>query len=83
MVKPYTDKDNIRTIESNVDSAELVWHRDAEDRIIEVIEGNGWQIQIEDCLPFLIYPGMKFEIPMNVYHRVIKGIDNLIIKIYK
>lgn len=83
MVKPYIDYDNVRTILADVDSAELVWHRDKEDRIIEVIDGHGWQVQIENCLPFVIYPGMKFEIPMNVYHRVIKGVTDLIIKIYK
>lgn len=83
MVKPYIDYNNVRTILADVDSAELVWHRDKEDRIIEVIDGDGWQVQIENCLPFVIYPGMKFEIPMNVYHRVIKGVTDLIIKIYK
>jgi hypothetical protein len=83
VVKPYLDNGNIRTIKADVSSEELVWHRDAEDRIIEVLEGDGWLVQIENCLPFLMYPGMKFEIPMNVYHRVIRGCSDLIIKIYK
>ena len=83
MVKPYIDNENIRVIKGDVKSEELVWHRDAEDRIIEVINGDGWQIQLEDCLPFVIYAGMKFEIPMNLYHRAIKGLGDLVIKIYK
>ena len=52
-MKPYqdlqiTEKSKIRVFESNVDSGELHWHRDRETRLIEVLEGNGWMLQLDD-----------------------------------
>ena len=43
--KPYTDLGDIRTFDINEDQAEFVWHKDKEDRMVEVISGNGWQFQ--------------------------------------
>ena len=37
--KPYTDIGIIRLFSSEVDSEELVWHRDKEHRKITVLEG--------------------------------------------
>ena len=84
MVKPYTDYDNdIREFDSSISSEEYVWHRDKEDRKIEVLEGNGWQFQIDGCLPFLLSKGSIFTIEEGVYHRLIKGVDDLKIKIIR
>ncbi len=85
-MKPYkdlevTEKSKIRIFESNVDSGELHWHRDRETRLIEVIEGNGWQLQLDDELPIEMKVGNKYTIPEGVYHRTIKGEGNLKIKI--
>lgn len=63
----------VRTFDPSTDPYEFVWHRDREDRIIDVIEGGGWQFQYEDRLPFKLEEGDKFEIPMGTYHRVIPG----------
>ena len=81
--KPYTDLDDIRTFDINEDQSEFVWHRDKEDRLVEVISGNGWQFQPENCLPLLLQPGIKFKIKEGEYHRLIKGIDNLEIRVTK
>ena len=81
--KPYTDLDDIRTFDINEDQSEFVWHRDKEDRLVEVISGNGWQFQPENCLPLLLEPGVRFKIEEGEYHRLIKGIDNLQIRITK
>jgi hypothetical protein len=81
--KPYTDIGDIRTFDINEDQAEFVWHRDKEDRMVEVISGNGWQFQPENCLPLLLEPGIRFKIEEGEYHRLIKGIDNLQIRITK
>ena len=81
--KPYTDKNNIRTFNINAIDEEFVWHRDEEDRIIEVIEGDGWQFQPENSLPYLLKPGIRFTIRKGEYHRLIKGINNLVVKITK
>lgn len=81
--KPYTDLGDIRTFDINEDQAEFVWHKDKEDRMVEVISGNGWQFQPENCLPLLLEPGVRFKIEEGEYHRLIKGIDNLQIRITK
>ena len=81
--RPYTDSDNIRLFNVGDDQKEYVWHRDKEDRIIEVLEGDGWQFQPENSLPYLLKPGTRLKILKNEYHRLIKGINNLKIKIDK
>ena len=85
-MKPYqdleiTEKSKIRIFESNVDSGELHWHRDREDREIEVIENNGWMLQLDDELPVKMEIGNKYFIPEGVYHRTIKGDGSLKIRI--
>jgi hypothetical protein len=79
--KPYTDDGEIRTFDVEQKQEEYVWHRDREDRHIEVIEGAGWRFQPQDCLPFLLQAGLEFDIKKNEYHRLIKGESNLKIKI--
>ncbi len=71
----------IREFSKDVDSHELEWHRDREDRIVEVIENDGWEVQIDDQLPKLLKD--KLFIPKETYHRVIKGNGKLIVKIVK
>jgi len=85
-MKPYqdlkiTEKSKIRVFESNVDSGELHWHRDRENRLIEVLEGNGWMLQLDDELPVEMKVGNQYLIPEGVYHRTIKGDGDLKIKI--
>lgn len=71
----------IRTFYQNVDSGELTWHRDREDRIIESIEETDWKFQIDNELPFTIEG--RILIPKGVYHRLIKGTGDLKIKLEK
>jgi len=78
---PYTDNGDIRTFDITASQEEYVWHQDKEDRKILVVSGNGWQLQMEDCLPFLLTEGLKFIIPKYTYHRLIKGVDNLQVQI--
>ena len=80
---PYTDIGIIRLFSSEVDSEELVWHRDKENRKVEVLEGEGWQFQFNGSLPFELTEGRKFDIPEGMYHRVIKGKTKLVLKIKK
>jgi len=63
----------IRTFSPDVDSEELKWHRDRENRLVEVLEGNNWYLQMDDELPKRLTVGEKYYIPIGVYHRVIKG----------
>ena len=73
----------IRTFNKDVLTEELVWHRDREDRLVEIIEGNGWELQLDNELPIKMYNGDSFIIPEGVYHRVKRGNDKLVIKITK
>ena len=53
-MKPYkdlevTDQYIIREFNENIDPIELLWHRDDEDRTIEILEvGKGWKMQFDD-----------------------------------
>lgn len=85
-MKPYIDSEitknsKIRVFNSDVDSGELHWHRDRETRLIEVIEGDGWKLQLDDKLPIKMGIGGKYLIPEGIYHRTIKGNGDLKIKI--
>ena len=85
-MKPYkdlevTEKSKIRIFESNVDSGELHWHRDRETRLVEVIEGDGWLLQLDNELPVKMIKGGKYTIPEGIYHRTIKGYGDLKLKI--
>ena len=51
----------------------LAGHRDRENRLVEVLEGDNWYLQIDDELPKRLTVGEKYYIPVGVYHRVIKG----------
>lgn len=85
-MKPYIDSEitknsKIRVFESNIDSGELHWHRDREDREVEILEGKGWLLQLDNQLPVEMEIGKKYFIPEGVYHRTIKGNGDLKIKI--
>lgn len=84
--KPYkdleiTNKYIIREFDENIDPVELLWHRDDENRIIEVIGETNWQIQLDNRLPNSFTESIF--IPRNYYHRLIKGDGKLVLKIYK
>ena len=70
----------IREFKQDTDSGDFMWHRDHENRIIESIGETDWMIQIDNELPKVID---KVLIPMGVYHRVIKGTNDLKIKLKK
>lgn len=85
-MRPYIDieiKANhvIREFSVDLDSEELKWHRDYEDRIVESIDETDWKIQLDNQLPITIKN--KVFIPKGVWHRAIKGSNNLKVKITK
>jgi hypothetical protein len=67
------DNKKLRIFSPDVDSEELKWHRDRENRLVEVLEGNNWYLQMDDELPKRLNVGEKYYILVGVYHRVIKG----------
>jgi len=62
-----------RTFSVDLESEELVWHRDKEDRLVEVLAGEGWKFQRDNHLPQKISPGDKVKIKKEEWHRIIKG----------
>jgi len=83
---PFTEillgnNEYVREFSEDVDTHELEWHIDKEDRIVEVIDNNSWEVQIDNELPKLLKD--KLFIPKETYHRIIKGIGNLKVKITK
>jgi len=71
----------IRTFSSEVQNEELKWHYDLKDRVVKVLEGENWKLQMDDELPEKLTPLKEYFIPKGVYHRVIKGENNLVIEI--
>lgn len=52
-------------------SEDLVWHRDADNRIVRVVEGKGWMLQLDNEMPVSMAPGSLHTIPAGTWHRVI------------
>jgi hypothetical protein len=75
--KPYSEirsENNLhRVFKPNVDNSELVWHRDKEDRLVEVVSGKGWMLQLDNQIPIELMPGDVLKIKKETYHRVIRG----------
>lgn len=61
----------LRTFSPNIEDEELKWHFDEKDRVVEVLENDGWMFQYDNSLPQLL--GGTLEIKSGVWHRVIKG----------
>jgi mannose-6-phosphate isomerase-like protein (cupin superfamily) len=83
---PYTDQNIsgqmfLREFAETVNSAELVWHRDHQDRQVTVVEGSGWHIQFDNQLPMQLKEGQTVFVPKNTYHRLHKGNGRLVVKI--
>jgi hypothetical protein len=83
---PYTDIEVtdtyiVREFNKNIDPIELMWHRDNEDRTLEIVGETNWRIQLDNKLPILLEN--HIFIPKHEWHRVIKGTGTLKLKIYK
>jgi len=84
-MKPYKEvfkrNSRIREFKVNTPNTELVWHRDEKDRYVTILEGEGWEFQLDNELPLELQKKDVIFIPKHAYHRVLKGKTNLIIKI--
>jgi len=86
MVSPYeevilSEVEKIRTFSESIDEEDLKWHWDNEDRIIEALNETDWKFQFDNQLPINIEG--KLEIKKGVWHRLIKGTNDIKIKIKK
>ena len=73
----------LREFKFDVDSEELIWHRDKRNRVVEVVRSTNWMLQLDNQLPIRLIAGNKYTIPKEVFHRVHKGEGDLVIKIYE
>ena len=73
----------IRTFSAGVDEMDLIWHADKENRIITVLECNGWKFQFDEELPVEMTEGKSISILKGKLHRVIKGKGPLKINLQK
>ena len=85
-MRPYTDIEItdsyiIREFDENIDPIELLWHRDDESRIVEIIGKTDWQLQLDNQLPTSL--NSRIFRPRHEYRRVIKGTGTLRLKIHK
>ena len=85
-MRPYidlevTDKYIIREFSENIDPIELLWHRDDENRTVEIIGETDWKLQLDNQLPTSI--NEPIFIPRHEWHGVIKGTGKLKLKIHK
>ena len=71
----------VREFRGDVDPSELIWHQDREDRLIKVVEANGWGYQLDNQLPLPLEDGQELFIPKMMYHRVIKGTGPLVVEV--
>ena len=76
-----SDTSWIREFDPNTPDEDFVWHRDLNDRTVEVLEGSDWQLQFDNELPFFINNGDTIKIHKMVFHRIIPGKTKLRIKI--
>jgi hypothetical protein len=78
-------KENIylREFKEDVDSGELKWHMDQEDREVKIIKSNGWKLQLDNQLPIYLEEGKTYFIEKFLFHRVIKGKGDLVVEITK
>lgn len=82
--KPYkiidqSNKYQIREFK-NYNPKELFWHRDKEDRYVELLKGDV-ELQFDNLLPYKMVIGEKIFIKKETFHRVI-ATEDFLIKIY-
>ena len=82
---PFKQIDNgnvkFRSFDSDVNEHELLWHKDREDRLVTIIESNGWKFQMDNKLPVSLNENDQIFIPKDTFHRVIKGKGDFKIKV--
>jgi quercetin dioxygenase-like cupin family protein len=85
--RPYSQRTQeggviIRTFSGVLDDVELKWHRDARDREVTFLSGEGWSLQLEGGLPRRATPGMSVLIPRDAWHRLLReGTGDLLVRI--
>ena len=84
-MRPYFELETseylYRKFTEDTPEEEFVWHRDENDREIEILETTDWMFQFDNELPSNIT--QLLFIPKGIYHRLIKGTGDLTLKIIR
>ena len=70
-----------RVFKENVKKEQLIWHKDRKDRVVKVIYGTGWKLQMDNELPFELEVGQNYYIKKENFHRLHKGNSELKLEI--
>lgn len=70
-----------RVFKENVKKEQLIWHKDRKDRVVKVIYGTGWKLQMDNELPFELELGQNYYIKKENFHRLHKGNSELKLEI--
>jgi hypothetical protein len=73
--KKLSENKRLRTFSHSRPSSDLVWHRDLNHRVVRVVEGKGWSLQLDNELPRPLRLGETYEIPARHWHRLVRS-DN-------
>ena len=86
--KPFEDfeksaYDNVftRVFKEDVEKDQLIWHKDKKSRVVKVIYGTGWKLQMDNDLPFELEVGQNYHINKEEFHRLHKGNSELKLEI--
>ncbi len=84
--KPYIEErischSYLRTFSVDIPDEELKWHWDEEDRIVSSVKETDWLFQFDNNLPQSL--NQEIFIPKGEFHRIIKGSEDLVIKVIK
>jgi len=71
----------IRSFDITMEENQLYWHKDKENRVLYIVDGLGWKIQMDNELPFTLTKDGVYVVPKETFHRLVKGTTNLILKI--
>ena len=69
----------IRKFSADSHPLDLVWHKDDATRIVVPLNENDWMYQEDNSLPVRI--DKELLVVKGVYHRIIKGTTELVVKI--
>jgi hypothetical protein len=78
---PYSEHNNIRIFSKTVKQEELQWHWDEQDRYVAPVHPTDWKIQLDNELPKPLTN--QCFIPKGVFHRLIKGSNDLTLRVIK
>jgi len=66
----------MRYFSKDLTDGELTWHRDRKNRVVRMVEGKGWYLQLDGKLPKPMHLGEAYQIPAGSWHRLIRRPDS-------